>query len=50
MPKPLGFVKAHPVATVVLLGLGYWAVPAITGFVGAKTGVNVSLPQTGGGE
>lgn len=46
--RPISFVKQHPVATVVLLGVGYWAVPALTGFLGAKTGVNVSLPQTGG--
>ena len=46
---PFGFVRAHPVATVVLLGLGYMVVPATLGFIGGKTGVNVSLPQPGGG-
>jgi hypothetical protein len=45
---PVTFVKNHPLATVVLLGVGYWAVPAITGFVQNKTGVGVTIPQTGG--
>lgn len=46
---PIGFVRAHPVATVVLLGLGYMVVPATLGFIGGKTGVNVTLPQASGG-
>jgi hypothetical protein len=44
---PVSFVKQHPVATIVLLGLGYMVVPATLGFIGGKTGVNVSLPQAG---
>jgi hypothetical protein len=44
---PIGFVKAHPLATIVLLATGYMVVPAVTGFVAGKTGVNVSLPQPG---
>jgi hypothetical protein len=43
------FVKAHPVATVVLLAVGAIGLPSALSFVGAKTGVNVSLPTVGGG-
>jgi len=46
---PLRFVKAHPLATVVLLATGYMVVPWVTGQVGARTGINVSLPQPGSG-
>lgn len=46
---PFGFVRAHPLATVVLLAAGYMVVPATLGFIGGKTGVNVTLPQAGGG-
>lgn len=46
--RPVSFVKQHPVATVVLLATGYMVVPAITGFLGAKTGVGISLPQANG--
>jgi hypothetical protein len=47
--KPISFIKAHPLATVVLLATGYMVVPAITSFVGSKTGVSVNLPQPGSG-
>lgn len=45
---PISFVKAHPLATVVLLATGYMVVPALTGAIAGKTGINVSLPQPGG--
>jgi hypothetical protein len=45
--RPVSFVKQHPVATIVLLGVGYMVVPWTLGFIGSKTGVNVTLPQPG---
>ena len=45
--KPFSFVKAHPVATVVLLATGYIVVPWTLGKVQSVTGVGVSLPQPG---
>lgn len=47
MMRPISFVKAHPVATIVLLGLGATVLPATLGFIGGKTGVNLSLPSYG---
>lgn len=49
MPRPIGFVKSHPVATIVLLGTGYVVVPFILGKLSSTTGVNINLPQPGGG-
>lgn len=49
MGNPMSFVKAHPLATVLLLGTGYVAVPWILGKVSSTTGVNINLPQAGGG-
>jgi hypothetical protein len=46
---PLGFVKAHPLATVVLLATGAIALPAALSMLGSRTGVNVTLPSVGGG-
>lgn len=45
---PVSFVKAHPVATVLLLGTGYFAVPWLLGKVNSVTGVGINLPQAGG--
>lgn len=45
--KPISFVKAHPVATVVLLGAGYMVIPWTLGQLSSRTGVNISLPQPG---
>lgn len=47
MPRPLGFVKAHPVATVVLFGGGMMMGPWLLNTIGSKTGVNISLPTIG---
>jgi hypothetical protein len=49
MPHPVGFVKAHPMATILLLGTGYVVVPWLLGKVSSTTGVNINLPQAGGG-
>jgi hypothetical protein len=46
---PIRFVKAHPLATVVI-GLAGMAVgPTFLSFVGDKTGVNLSVRQYGAG-
>jgi hypothetical protein len=45
--RPLAFVKAHPLATVLLLATGYMVVPWTLGKVQGATGVGVSLPQPG---
>jgi hypothetical protein len=47
---PIGFVKAHPLATVVLLATGAIALPAALNMLGSRTGINVSLPSMGGGD
>jgi hypothetical protein len=44
---PIGFIKAHPVATVTLLATGMMAGPWLLNTIGAKTGVNISLPTAG---
>jgi hypothetical protein len=49
MANPVNFVKAHPVATITLLAVGYMVVPWTLGKVSATTGINVNLPQPGGG-
>ena len=46
--KPIRFIKAHPVATILLLGTGAIILPGALSYVGGKTGVNVSLPSYGG--
>jgi len=46
---PVSFVKAHPLATVLLLATGYIALPWGLSRIGSATGVNVTLPQYGGG-
>lgn len=40
-------MKAHPVATVLLLATGYVVVPWTLGKINSVTGVGVSLPQPG---
>lgn len=47
MGNPMSFVKAHPLATVVLLGAGYMVIPWTLGKISANTGINVTLPQPG---
>lgn len=47
MPRPFSFVKAHPLATVLLLGTGYMVIPWTLGKLSANTGVNINLPQPG---
>lgn len=44
---PISFIKAHPVATLVLLGTGYVVVPWGLSKVQGITGVGVTLPQAG---
>jgi len=46
--RPLSFIKAHPLATVLLMGTGMVVGPWILGTVGRVTGVNVNLPSVGG--
>lgn len=46
---PVSFVKAHPLATVVIFASGMIVGPWLLNTVGSKTGVNVSLPTIGGG-
>jgi hypothetical protein len=45
--RPFRFIKAHPVATVVLLATGYMVVPWTLGKVQGTTGIGVNLPQPG---
>jgi hypothetical protein len=45
---PISFVKAHPLATVTLMGLGMAVGPWILGFVNNKTGVSIGIPTVGG--
>jgi hypothetical protein len=48
MPRPISFVKTHPLATVLLLATGYVVVPWTLGKISGTTGVNINLPQAGG--
>lgn len=49
MLRPVSFVKAHPVATITLLAVGYMVIPWTLGKVSSTTGVNINLPQPGSG-
>jgi hypothetical protein len=42
---PIEFTKAHPVAVIVSMAVGYMVVPWVLGLVGKTTGVAVKLPQ-----
>ena len=46
---PVKFVKAHPIASILLPAAGMIAGPWILGKVSGITGVNVSLPVAGAG-
>ena len=46
--QPVRFVKQHPVATVALFAGGMILGPWLAGFLGAKTGIGISLPVVGG--
>lgn len=48
MPRPIGYVKAHPTATVVTFALGMIAGPWLMGMIAKTTGVDISLPSVGG--
>jgi len=45
---PLKFIKAHPLASILLPAAGMIAGPWILGKINGMTGVNVSLPVAGG--
>jgi hypothetical protein len=45
---PISFTKAHPVAVIVSMAVGYMVVPWLLGLAGGVTGVRVRLPQYGG--
>jgi hypothetical protein len=45
--NPIGFVKTHPVATVVLMATGMAVGPWILGTVSRTTGVTVRIPTVG---
>lgn len=47
--RPIGYVKAHPAATVVTFAAGMIIGPWLFATIGGKTGVNISLPTVGGG-
>jgi hypothetical protein len=47
MPRPIGYIKAHPLATTITFAAGMVIGPWLMGFVGRTTGVNVSLPTVG---
>jgi predicted membrane protein len=46
---PITFVKAHPVGTVVTFAAGMMIGPWLLNMLGGKTGININLPQYGGG-
>jgi hypothetical protein len=47
MGKPIAYVKAHPMATVLSMALGMAVGPWILGTVGRTTGVNIRIPTVG---
>lgn len=42
---PIQFVKAHPVATIVIAAAGLMVGPWILSVIGNTTGVNVNVPS-----
>jgi len=44
---PISFTKAHPVAVLVSMAVGYAVLPALLGKVRDVTGVGVRIPQYG---
>jgi hypothetical protein len=47
MGNPIGYVKAHPVATVLTMAAGMAVGPWILGIVSRTTGVSVRIPTVG---
>jgi hypothetical protein len=42
--RPVAFVKEHPVAVVVNMGLGMFIGPWVLGTVSRFTGISISIP------
>lgn len=46
-PRPVAFVKAHPVAVVTSFAAGAIFWPWLSSMIGSRAGVNISLPTYG---
>jgi hypothetical protein len=47
--RPISYVKAHPLATIVTAAAGMVVGPWVLGVLGRSTGVGVNLPTVGNG-